>query len=470
MEYVPSLRLFILVVEVPPGEYHYRFVVDGRWRLAEDATDIGVDAFGEQSHVLRLDGAAAPPGVDVLAATTAAAAASFDDLPSDDEAMPDDYFRHPPAPPLTLNSDAGDGGGGGAREAARVRARLAERSAAGAPGAPPPAVHFPTEPGFRPMAGAGVPVRSADAVIDPAARSQFLAQVEENAAQRQAVGAALLARGEADAALALFSLAVRLREKNGLKYAERNAGAHGEVARAFAALGDAANEEKHLRAAVRVWTVGHLRGAGARLGDLRLRLGVVLDRGGAWLDADAEYAAALQCYARGRYTGANVGVARENRAAVAAKVAAAGGVAAVAAAGRENVPPPRVADGRAALLRGDYDGALDAYTLAIYARKRHGPWASVANAECHVDTARALFASGRLPETLRRHPEAEGEHVRGLHDLAAAGVPEGGAAWRKAWRKLEANLAAQGRGGEGAAAAAVWGGRGRKVESVVLKR
>ena len=55
MQHIPEQNLHILVLELPVGQYWYRFVVDGRWKVSEDDENLEEDCFGEWSHFIKVD-------------------------------------------------------------------------------------------------------------------------------------------------------------------------------------------------------------------------------------------------------------------------------------------------------------------------------------------------------------------------------------------------------------------------------
>ena len=133
-------------------------------------------------------------------------------------------------------------------------------------------------------------------VVDNDQKAMFYHQVEENAQNRQLLGKTLYAQGKYDAALALFSLSVKLREDNGLKNAKTTAIAHTDVASAFIHLDDAKNAEKHLMIAKRIFEKACFSGGKANLGDVFCFLGVVMDMTDDLQSGEMYYRKALQLY------------------------------------------------------------------------------------------------------------------------------------------------------------------------------
>lgn len=119
---------------------------------------------------------------------------------------------------------------------------------------------------------------------------------EENANNRQLLGKTLFAQGKYDAALALFSLSVKIREDNGLRNAKTTAIAHTDVASAFIHLNDMKNAEKHLKTALSIFDRGTFSGGKPQLGDVHCFLGVVLDMKGSLRMAEISYRTALSLY------------------------------------------------------------------------------------------------------------------------------------------------------------------------------
>ena len=132
-------------------------------------------------------------------------------------------------------------------------------------------------------------------------------------------------------------------------------------------------------------------------------------------------------------------------------------------------------DGRRLLAAGKYKEAIDMYTLAIYTRKRHGPWTTEQNARTLIEHARAQFATRELVgagESLRdavkileelscdamllgetwsslgsvldrvggRGEEAEQAHIAAMVVYGRANMSTEDKKWNKAWRSLCANL------------------------------
>lgn len=439
MTYVPGVAYFVLVVELPPGEYYYRFVVDGRWRIAEGDCNLREDPFGELSHFLDInsraletttpnrfstaaltrvdlprDSAGAPvrdsggsdeagstassevesesDGEDeVVSAASAAAAAGYpqvepDRLPrqhgdefindyGDDaygeldlqadvyEAMFDvkeevsaEQSRSLLLPPAALARRR-------AREAAAAQARRRptnrlfrsvfgklfgmdprrcdeeEEEEAGQPqgytgiglaspdmlrqvenaGRPKKSrlrVWFPTERGFPARRGGGRrgEQRGAEQVADNGAAALRFNQAEENASSRQQLGKALFAQGKYDAALAMFSLSVKIREDNGLKNAKSSAVAHTDVASAFIHLGDLRNANKHLDMALEIYGKKTFSGGHSELGDVHCFRAVTAEVRGSLRDAEDSYRRAISLYEKCGATrnNANYSTARDN--------------------------------------------------------------------------------------------------------------------------------------------------------------
>lgn len=794
MTFVPGVGYFVLVVEVPPGQYYYRFVVDGRWRVAEGDPNLREDPFGEMSHHLLINSkellrakstrfsTAALSRVD-LPRDSAGAPVSDDeesdgdsegehsDVSDDEEeaeegpAMqqfePERLPRHrgeefindydddengeldlqadvfeamfdvkqelseaeskrllvPPGPsrqpPPRRRKPAGK------MMIRNVFAKLFGKDVAGGvdgagtydgpqpDGAPvqgykgvgraPDAilrqveeaekpkkrlrVWFPTERNFPALRGAGrrVQPKEEERVRDATGTALRFNLAEENANSRQQLGKTLFAQGKYDAALALFSLSVKIREDNGLRNAKTTAVAHTDVASAFIHLGDLKNADKHLNAALSIYDRKAFSGGQAELGDIHCFQAVVCEMRGTLKDAEKSYRAALHLYQQcgSPESNPNYATARENlrdnlrrqkeapsqpapppmdvhrdsspvsstydsdtmaretdkensnkqqrqhpkqrkllqrskvkpimRQSPRDKPQVAGPTpqtlstinsfpdsemsmspasnsrqldpAALAAApinhqhaspdsitlpptlddyrgerksktqGRRSSRPTtwkalaEVArasmpvapldesagngtgdtaddedasglgtyeemsrgwqrDGRKFLAGGSYTEAIDMYTLAIYTRKRHGPWASKANAETHVEYARALFATsdvagaagtlrdaigilekldnakndlmlgqvwGNLGSALDRlggHiKDAETAHCAGLVAYARAGVDKNDPKWTKAWKNLCLNNRAQ--GAKARPIGDVWHGIDQEIRGVI---
>eukprot|EP00178_Gracilaria_changii_P028345 TRINITY_DN995_c0_g1_i1.p1 TRINITY_DN995_c0_g1~~TRINITY_DN995_c0_g1_i1.p1 ORF type:complete len:843 (-),score=168.23 TRINITY_DN995_c0_g1_i1:2055-4583(-) len=386
MTFVPSIGYHVLVVELPPGSYEYRFVVDGRWRIVENDPNLREDQFGELSHHLVIDAAVAAraPPKRFSSASVAVAHPSIPEqaavhegqsdtssepdsdvehqshFSSDQAALPrnrdsafvkdydddacgeldlqadvfeamkdvaetapeqqqeasqtsvheprprhrfrrpgkrtlrkvwallfgelreqenDDPFEHHP-PPVTRNQKLHG---------------MADRSSKGLK------VWFPNEKKTpHPANGRKVQPAESKDVIDVDEKALRLHQVEENANTRQMLGKTLFAQGKYDAALALFSLSVKLREDNGLKYAKTTAIAHTDVASAFIHIEDLKNAEKHLNIALAIFEKGTFSGGRAQLGDVYCFLGVIGDIKGDLFNAESCYLKAIDLYEQAR--------------------------------------------------------------------------------------------------------------------------------------------------------------------------
>ncbi|CAN8065013.1 unnamed protein product [Agarophyton chilense] len=519
MTYVPSIAYHVLVVELPPGSYHYRFVVDGRWRTEQSDPNLTEDEFGELSHFIHIDASVAEraplkrfstacvtpahPSISEHAVVKAGESDSESECESGSDAasepQSDDEHQsrvsHQPLPPrnrdsafikdydddpcgeLDLQADVfeamkdvaettpepphQDNQPTVAESRARHRFRrpgkrtlrkvwallfgdtrddhmdedeqpspitrnqklhgMADRSSKGLK------VWFPNEKKApHPVNGRKVQPSETKDVIDVGEKALRLHQVEENANARQMLGKTLFAQGKYDAALALFSLSVKLREDNGLKFAKTTAIAHTDVASAFIHIDDLKNAEKHLNNALSIFEKGTFSGGRAQLGDVYCFLGEEMSP------------------PAGSY---------------------------------EELCRTWVKDARSLMGKGSYKEAIDMYTLAIYTRKRHGPWKTRENAEALVENARALFATKELEESVKalkdaigileeldqgkhgiflgevwgnlgsvldrvpdRKDEALTAHCAGMVSYGKSGMSTEDGKWLKAWKSLCVNL------------------------------
>lgn len=764
MTYVPDVGYFVLVTELPVGGYYYRFVVDGRWKVA-DGDEVREDAFGEFSHYVEIGGAAGgvrrfPTAASASAAVVGVESArqegevvmdvgdsgseesDSEDEDDDEEEEEEEVYNYrgvsvklPPrvrgdgyiedydeeCGDFDLQADVFEA----MKDVAEVTTGTREFYSPGSVGSPrgkrrgrpgrrvlrkvwgmlfgdagevdenddpreeregmrPTHNHnahaiagkeaaagtkkglkiwFPNERNFPSLAGVGRKIAPAETrdVIDVDEKAMKLHQAEENANNRQLLGKTLFAQGKYDAALALFSLSVKLREDNGLKYAKTTAIAHTDVASAFIHLEDYKNAEKHLRISLAIYEKSTFSGGRAQLGDVHCFLGVIADMKGELRVAELGYRNAIDLYERSKATDSNPNYATaiENLKAnqrrqklgnrqkpvvqqvqqggqpLPQRVPPSGGkqqvpprpnptlsnsnahslsnrapprglpnqpatppgaVRPTAASrpapavpgeyanlnhrqpnaprpgpgvtrnspARRPLPPPSHAhsqtpprhqakqmeqvaqnvsapppkrqstsrdsrpktwkaladharasmpaappveenladedeepaagsyeemcrswhkDGRRLLVQGKYKEAIDMYTLAIYTRKRHGPWVTQENAQTHVEYARALFATkdlgesssvlrdaiaileqldsskvgvllgdvwGNLGAVLDRvggmSREAEAAHCAGMVAYGRTGMSTEDAKWLKAWKNLCSNLNANGRG------------------------
>lgn len=698
MTCVADVKTFVLVVEIPPGQYFYRFVVDGHWCVADDDPNLREDTFGEMSHFIDISAQsvanARPKRFSTASVARSAVTGTVvvDDGSSDTEDEGENDENEPPLPPrqrgngfvedydddacgeLDLQADVFEAMKDvaekttdsaptspalpvrarrrkpGRRMMARVWALLfgdTEEETEPAP-APPSRnqklhalalgsglrglrVWFPNEQNF-PDAAAGRKMAEGESrqIIDPSDVAMRIHQVEENAQNRQMLGKTLFAQGKYDAALALFSLSVKLREDNGLKNAKSTAVAHTDVASAFIHLDDLKNAEKHLRIALDVFQKGTFSGGRVQLGDVHCFLGVVADMRNYLKDAELCYRNAIDLYEKSKSTehnpnystaidNLNANIKRQtqadmdgglpapspkeekkpfasprakierrtpsktntpvrsprappskqprrtpnqspahrinatpsprrppvsphtNRAMVTPKRSPIPGYESddftptpspraakrrssrpqtwkdLAEHARKSMPrapppPPPQAnaaqeeeeehmesgtvgsyeqmsrgwhnDGRKLLAKGSFKEAIDMYTLAIYTRKRHGPWHTKHNAQTHIDYARTQFATKDLPgaaqslrdaidilETVNKDElslllgetwgslgsvldrlgshgkEAESAHCAGMVVFGRSGMSKEDKRWMKAWKNLCVNLTAQGPAG-----------------------
>lgn len=442
MTYVPGVAYFLLVVELPPGEYFYRFVVDGRWAVAEDDHNLREDQFGEWSHFLVINSqtlkAATPNRFSTAAISRVnlpknlpAQSSSdqktlqneqdddFHDESVDSEAEQDDTdtehnletnaesstiteetmerlprqrgeeyvndYDEDPCGEYDLQADVFEAmvdvkeaftesesrallfaptGQRSVQTTSRKRrnptkklfrqvfSRLfgkdmsvdssgdnlerddAEQNSRGrfkkqvigvygrrgysgltpiseevlrmrglpveaAPGRKKRLrVWFPNERTFPTSQSNGrkMEPHESEQVIDNSSTALRFNLAEENANNRQMLGKTLFAQGKYDAALALFSLSVKIREDNGLRNAKTTAVAHTDVASAFIHLNDTKNAEKHLKTALAVFEKGAFSGGKPQLGDVHCFLGVVFDMKGNLGLAEGSYRIALSLY------------------------------------------------------------------------------------------------------------------------------------------------------------------------------
>ncbi|CDF36342.1 unnamed protein product [Chondrus crispus] len=408
MTFVPDVGYHILVTELPPGEYVYRFVVDGRWKVAEGDPNLQEDEFGEMSHFIHItheNVATATPkrfSTAVVAHADPSLQARSDavmtqgdsDTESEGEGdIEDEVENRPDTPPLprkrgdaayiedydddpcgeldlqadvfeamkdvaetTTVKDAprshtnasnsqtswterknkglfkrGPGGRmlrkvwgmlfGDAKETNKDEHPEEENSRPAPPTKNQKAhgmannenalrkgikVWFPSEKNFiKGVKGRKVEPSETNEVIDVGQKALKLHQVEDNANTRQMLGKTLFAQGKYDAALALFSLSVKLREDNGLKYAKTTAIAHTDVASAFIHLEDLKNAEKHLRMALTIYAKKTFSGGRSQLGDVHCFLGVIGDMKSDLRIAELAYRKAIGLYEQSKSTGDN---------------------------------------------------------------------------------------------------------------------------------------------------------------------
>lgn len=394
MTFVPDIGYHVLVTELPPGEYVYRFVVDGRWKVSEGDPNLVEDQFGEMSHLLEIsqEGLARATPKRFSTAIVALADKQMEDdagarvvegeseteseaeeepedvvLPrrrgdadyiedyDDDacgeldlqqdvfEAMKDiaestdvkdirsvadtqtstsqkkkaaNKFRRPGGKVLRkvwgiLFGDVGNPEPIAPEEETSVmptrnqkKLGLAQSDGAVKKGLK---VWFPNERNFPGGAIKGRKVDETEAreVIDVGDKALKLHQVEDNANTRQMLGKTMFSQGKYDAALALFSLSVKLREDNGLKYSKTTAIAHTDVASAFIHLDDLKNAEKHLKKALAIYAKGTFSGGKAQLGDVHCFLGVIGDMRGDLRSAELAYRHAIELYEKCKSTDGN---------------------------------------------------------------------------------------------------------------------------------------------------------------------
>lgn len=409
MTFVPDVGYHILVTELPPGEYVYRFVVDGRWKVADGDPNLREDQFGEMSHFLAITkdtvanatpkrfstAVVAHAEPDMIGSKNCVVAHGESDTESEGESDEEDEVENrPDTPPLPrkrgdaayiedydddacgeldLQADVFEAmmdvaetttlkrGAHSTANATQSQSSWTEKRNKGifkrSPGGrmlrkvwamlfgdfrdddegrnpdeensqpPQPSrnqkahglaenenaikkglkVWFPNERNF-PLKGVkGRKVNSSETsnVIDVGEKALKLHQVEDNANTRQMLGKTLFAQGKYDAALALFSLSVKLREDNGLKYSKTTAIAHTDVASAFIHLEDLKNAEKHLRMALAIYAKKTFSGGRAQLGDVHCFLGVIGDMKGDLRVAEMAYRNAIDLYEKSKATDEN---------------------------------------------------------------------------------------------------------------------------------------------------------------------
>lgn len=395
MTYVAAVGYHVLVVELPPGGYFYRFVVDGRWRVSEDDEGLREDGFGEWSHFLEvceeaLEGTKSRRFSSVaLAKVDIPGEAEVEELGGDSESESEEegeeeMFGQMAPERLTRHAgeeyigDYGDDEFGELdlqadvyeamydckeeisveegrkltlqpavevvekRERARrarqqmtnrsfknVFAKLFGRSVSddgGSDDDPPtqyknihlasPDVLRQVEEGSSAKRRGGGRLRvwfagdrrrartaqraaAADTPTTPvpaAGTEMRVHQAEENAVSRQELGKALFAQGRYDAALAMFSLSVKIREDNGLKNAKSSAVAHTDVASAFIHLSDLNNAQKHLDIVLAIYAKKTFSGGRRELADCHCFIAVVAEMRGDAVDAEASYRKTIDLY------------------------------------------------------------------------------------------------------------------------------------------------------------------------------
>lgn len=393
MTFVPDVRYHILVTELPPGEYVYRFVVDGRWKVDDADPNLCEDEFGELSHFLTISHDAVKQAAPKRFSTAAVAHTDVHGETAVEEGESDtesEISEEAPLPPrhrgdgyiedydddacgeLDLQADVFEAMKDvaetttvqpethtqsqsshtekrkrklfkkpGARMLRKVWGMLfgeveeenidpKEKRMTMSPthnhklhglanangGRGGLKIWFPNEKNFPLKSSKGrkiAPEETKD-VIDVGEKALKLHQVEENANTRQMLGKTLFAQGKYDASLALFSLSVKLREDNGLKYAKTTAIAHTDVASAFIHLEDLKNAEKHLRMALAIFEKSTFSGGRAQLGDVHCFLGVVGDMKGDLKNAERSYRTAISTYEGSKATSdnPNYATAKEN--------------------------------------------------------------------------------------------------------------------------------------------------------------
>lgn len=409
MTFVPGVGYHILVTELPPGDYVYRFVVDGRWKVAEGDPNLREDQFGEMSHFLTIShdtvanatpkrfstAVVAHADAHMIGAKDVVVAHGESDTESEEETDEEgEVENRPDTPPLPrkrgdaayiedydddacgeldLQADVFEammdvaesttlkGGAHSTANATQSQSSWTEKRSRGIfkrrPGgrmlrkvwgmlfgdfkdgdgetnpdeeSSQPAqasrnqkahglagnenaikkglkVWFPNErnSALKGVKGRKVDPAETNEVIDVGEKALKLHQVEDNANTRQMLGKTLFAQGKYDAALALFSLSVKLREDNGLKYSKTTAIAHTDVASAFIHLEDLKNAEKHLRMALAIYAKKTFSGGRAQLGDVHCFLGVIGDMKGDLRVAEMAYRNAIDLYEKSKATDDN---------------------------------------------------------------------------------------------------------------------------------------------------------------------
>ncbi|KAJ8905368.1 hypothetical protein NDN08_001875 [Rhodosorus marinus] len=261
---------FACVMELSPGEFTFRFLVDGQWRVNEEDPSTIVDKRGERFHHL------------VVSSELAEASLNREVL---NREVLNALTKHKEALPRS--------------QIPAVNVKYTQNK---------------SKEGFlrRPLGiiGVGNPTTKINVAENPPTRPEKppvlenrlskYAQAEENAHQRQELARAMVKRGADDGALALFKVALTIREENGLALTPANAHCHAEMAMVFMKVGEIELAETHLRLALRIWREAP-KGNFAnepkhRFGDMCHYLAVVLDRGKKHDEASKLYRITLKVY------------------------------------------------------------------------------------------------------------------------------------------------------------------------------
>ncbi|KAA8494475.1 5'-AMP-activated protein kinase subunit beta-2 [Porphyridium purpureum] len=140
--------------------------------------------------------------------------------------------------------------------------------------------------------------KSGTALVTKTPAKQFLV-AESNAMDRQAVAGAMFKQGNYEAALAMYSVAIRIRETNGLRMTPNNALCHMELGATLIHLEDYSTAEKHLKIARSMWSNGGVRfgnGNMEQYADIVSFLACALDRQKKRSEAEYYYRKALHAY------------------------------------------------------------------------------------------------------------------------------------------------------------------------------
>mmetsp|Transcript_10854 Transcript_10854/g.33285 ORF Transcript_10854/g.33285 Transcript_10854/m.33285 type:complete len:393 (-) Transcript_10854:111-1289(-) len=270
---------FACVIELSPGVHHFRFLVDGDWRVNEDDKNIIIGKRGERLHMITVSSEVAEESLkrDILNHEVLKALSEHkEEVPKEEATAFTVSF---------VKKKNRDHANSNARSILRKPLSLLNSKSFLNKSAVNGQLERPHEPPKK----------------QDCTKAKFI-QAEDNAQERQEVARAMFKRGTDDGALALYKVALTIREENGLTLTPANAHCHAEMAMVFMKVREYPLAESHLRAALRIWrdapSFNFANEPKHRYGDMCHYLAVVLERQKKYDDAHELYKLALKIYTK----------------------------------------------------------------------------------------------------------------------------------------------------------------------------
>uniref|UniRef100_A0A7S1XDG6 AMP-activated protein kinase glycogen-binding domain-containing protein n=1 Tax=Compsopogon caeruleus TaxID=31354 RepID=A0A7S1XDG6_9RHOD len=352
------VKEWVILIELVPGDYLYRFMVDGEWRVAGEDPNLVQLADGMQAHWLPVgDDAVACDAEDILQEEVGCAIGNAKEVAVNLRFKPQPS-HHQLRPAYTLQQKDGKKRSPLIRTLMNIASKVgigrsrwknmkAEAEELHEPESESPMHHalaiasvegdaqvwFPDDDGYERVvqnaathAPAGAPpcemanlvnqTRDDDLPIAAGKKPKSHLAAERNAMERQEVARRMFLEGNFDSALALYRIAIRLREENNLKMSPSNVFAHLEMGTTLFHLDEFSAAEQHFRIALAVWQhsdqINFVLEDKQRLGDLLQFLGVALDVQRKREESEYFYQKAIEKYEEYGVEGPNVDTCREN--------------------------------------------------------------------------------------------------------------------------------------------------------------